>query len=147
LQRQRVDPYPVSPRDRIGGHVKSIGAALECVEGGGNLLGSLECESDRFETGRARHFLDRLHLQQRAGTAGVGHYRQAAQARDKLAQQFESFGGQIHALDRQPGDVAAGPRQARNNAGADLIGRQREHDGDRRGSLLRSIGPDSVGEK
>jgi hypothetical protein len=32
LQRQRVDLYPVSPFDRIGGRVKSIGAALECVK-------------------------------------------------------------------------------------------------------------------
>jgi hypothetical protein len=49
---------------------------------------------------------------------------------DNLAQEFEPFAGKIGGLDRQPGDVAAGSRQARDEAAADRVARRREHDRD-----------------
>jgi hypothetical protein len=67
-----------------------------------------------------------------------------AKTRDDLAQQFESLGGKIRGLARQARDISAGSRQARDQACANWVPRQREDDRDDRGYLLCShdcLGP------
>jgi hypothetical protein len=64
---------------------------------------------------------------------------ESAETRDKLAQEFELLAGKICRLNREPGHVAAWPRQARDEAGADRVRRQRENDRRHRGRLLRDF--------
>jgi len=66
----------------------------------------------------------------------VGHDRQPAEAGNNLAQEFEALVSKIDLLERQPAGVAAGPRQARDYAGANRVSRRRKDDRDGRGRLL-----------
>ena len=76
------------------------------------------------------------HLLHRPGIAGIAEHRKPAETGDDLAQDFEPLGGRISRLGRQAGDVAARPRQARDETAPNRVRRQREHDRDRRGCPL-----------
>jgi hypothetical protein len=58
--------------------------------------------------------------------------------RDKLAQKFKSLGRNISLLDRQAGDVATRPRQARDQTGSNRVARCCENYRDDRRRLLDS---------
>ena len=116
--------------------IKGLGAALERLEGGRDILRSPDFECGDVEAERAGRCLNLAHLQHGDGIADIGHDRQTAQTGDNLAQEFEPLAGKIGRLDRQAGDVAARSRQARDEAGADRVPRHREHDRDDRCRLL-----------
>jgi hypothetical protein len=66
-----------------------------------------------------RNELATLHLPKadiaaHAPTSGTGEDSQSAHPREQLPQELEPLAGKIGELERQPGDAAAGPRQARH---------------------------------
>jgi len=60
------------------------------------------------------------------GIAGIGQHRQPGEIGDDLAQNLEPFAAEIALLVRQAGDVAARPRQGRDQAIADRVRRERK---------------------
>ena len=82
--------------------------------------------------GSRLHLADLVHG---TGVARIGNDGQPAQIGNELAQYIQPLAGEIGRLDRQPGDVAARPRETRHQAGAERIDRDREDDRDRRGRL------------
>jgi len=62
------------------------------------------------------------------GITDVDKYRQSAATRSKLAQQFEPLAGQIRALRREAGDIAAWPRKAINKPAANGVDGQGKDD-------------------
>src|SRR5215472_386248 len=62
------------------------------------------------------------------GITDVDKYRQSAATRSKLAQQFEALSGQIRALRREAGDIAAWSRKAINKPAANGVDGQGEDD-------------------
>jgi hypothetical protein len=85
------------------------------------------------------------HIQDGAGTADIGQNPQPAQVWHKLAQNFQSLGCKISLLERQPSDVAARSRQARDKACANRVASCSEDDGDDRCRLL--CRPDCCGPR
>jgi hypothetical protein len=59
--------------------------------------------------------------------------------RHDLPENLQLLGDEIGLNEGQPGDVAAGPRQARHVPDADRVGMRGEHDRDRRGRLARGL--------
>ena len=71
----------------------------------------------------------------------IGRVPQEGDTRDRrhhLAQHLEPFGAALGAEDGIPGDVAAGVRQARDEAGAERIADADHHDRRARGRRTRS---------
>ena len=95
-----------------------------------------DVEREDFEAECAGCRLDLAQLQRRKGTREIGKDSKSAQTRNNLAQELESLPGSIGPLTRYAGNVAARPRQGRDEAAADRIARRREHDRDHRRGLL-----------
>src|SRR5262249_53462537 len=89
-----------------------------------------------LKTELARRFLGLAHFQYGGGIVDVGHNRQPAQIGYHLAQQIESFAGNIRCLVHQTSDVATRSRQTRDQASPDWVRYHREHDRDDRRRLL-----------
>src|SRR5262249_22038649 len=89
-----------------------------------------------LETERLGRRLNLLHLQYVAGAVGISDDAQPAEAGNKLAREFEALSSEVRRLDRQAGEVAAGPRQTRDEAVPERVCCQREDDRYDRGSLL-----------
>ena len=97
-QRQGVDANPVGVHERVGHDIKCVGAALERLEGGRDILRSPDFECDDLKAERAGRCLNLAHLQHGGGIADIGHDRQPAETGDNLAQEFESLAGKIGRL-------------------------------------------------
>jgi hypothetical protein len=108
--------------------IKRVRAALERPERGRDLLRSPDFERGDLKAERARCSLSFAHFQHCGRILEIGQNRQTAKTLDNLAQEFEPFAGKIGALQRQAGDVAPRPRQARDEAAADRVVCCREHD-------------------
>src|SRR5262249_32485251 len=73
--------------------------------------------------------------------------RKPAEAGNNLAQEFEALVSKIDLLERQPGDVAAGSRQTRDEVATDRVSRHGKNDRDERCCLLcRNDGRGSRGD-
>src|SRR5262245_43530324 len=105
--------------DRVENDIKCFRPALECLEGGRDLL----CPS-------------LTHLQHRIGTAQICHDSQPRETGDKLTQKFESLPGDISRLERHSGGVPARQRKACDKACANRIPCTRENYRDERCGLL-----------
>jgi hypothetical protein len=68
--------------------------------------------------------------------AAIAHDRQPAETGNNLTQEFEALASKISLLIRQAGDVAAGPGQTCDQAGAERVRRHRKDDRDERCRLL-----------
>ena len=93
----------------------------------------LDIERIGREPELARGLLDRRRFPRRARIAGIGHHREMVEAGDRLAQDFQPLVADLARLQRQAGDVAAGMRQALDEAARDRIDRRGQHDRDRAG--------------
>jgi hypothetical protein len=80
--------------------------------------------------------LNLVHFEHGAGVANIANDRQAAEARDCFAQQFELLASSICQLGRQASDVAARLRQARDQFGTKRVRRRCKHNRYRRCRLL-----------
>ena len=72
--------------------------------------------------------LSLAHVQHGTGIADIANDRQPAETGNKLTQEFEALASKIGLLIRQAGDVAARPRQTRDQAGAERVRRHRKDD-------------------
>jgi len=81
-----------------------------------------------FDAERTSRVLEFAHLQHGRGIANINHNCQPAKSGNNLTQEFDPLAGCIDFLDRQAGDVAARPRQARDEAVSNRIACIREHD-------------------
>jgi len=88
---------------------------------GRNIFRLADFQWEDFETQRTRRSLNLPHLQHADGTPDIAQNCQPAQIRNDLVQEFEALAGKVGNLDRQTGDVAAGSRQTRDQAGSDRI--------------------------
>jgi hypothetical protein len=86
-----------------------------------DILCSSNFECGDIEPEQAGGCLNLAHLGCCVGCADIGHDRYSAETGDNLAQEFESLASEIDILDRQAGDVAAGPRQARDQTVANRV--------------------------
>ena len=100
------------------------------------------CGNDRFELGHvANRGCDRLHCEGRSGSfdgvqeilgiwrhCRVEQHRGSGNARRNLLEQLQPLASQRANHSLEAGDVAARPRQARDEAAADRIGNRREND-------------------
>src|SRR5262245_9832758 len=79
--------------------------------------------------------LDRLYRGRVRGGCGIPENADPRRLRDSFLQYLQLFGSKICEEHRQPGDVAAGARQARHVPDAHEVGMGREHDRNRLGRL------------
>ena len=84
-----------------------------------------------------RRGLHLAHLNHGAGIADIGHDRQPAETGTDFAQQLNPLSDEIPMHGRQAGDIAARPRKAGNQSGADRICPQRKDDRNGGCRLLR----------
>src|SRR5262245_8981510 len=74
---------------------------------------------------------DLARLLHSAGKSSIANDRQPAKARQRLAPQFETLADKVGRLDRQSSDIAARPREARDQTAPHRVGVDGEDDGDR----------------
>jgi hypothetical protein len=101
-----------------------------------NILCSPDFRCGDIEAKRAGPCLNLAHLLHGAGIADIGQDRQPVETWDHLAQEFESLASKVGLLKRHSGDVAARPRQTRDEAGANRVPRHCKDDRDDRCRLL-----------
>ena len=92
--RQDVDMNNVAQHERVGDNVEGIGAVLEAVEGGRDVLGAPDCDREGPKVELGCGFLDPARFIEIHGIAVVDQDRKAAETGDGLAKEFESLGGQ-----------------------------------------------------
>ena len=114
----------------------SICVVLEHRQSGRDIFGASDLDCGGVEPEPMRHFVKLAHLPRGAGIAWIGHDRQPVEIGDNLAQEFEPLAGRISCQGRQASDVPTRSREARDEAGADRVLRQHEHDRDNRRRLL-----------
>jgi hypothetical protein len=83
---------PIGVHEPVDTNIKCVCAAIERVDGGRDILRSLDFDCVDFESERAGRRLNLAQLQHAKGIADIAHDRQAAKAGDNLAQDFESLG-------------------------------------------------------
>src|SRR5262249_46976047 len=105
--RQNVDANPVGVNERVASNIKCIGAALERLDGGHDVLPSPDFQGRGFEAQRAGRCQNLGHLRQAEGIVRIAQNRQSAERWDDRAQQLDSLGSNIGRLQRQASDVAA----------------------------------------
>ncbi len=89
--------------------------------------------------------LNVAHFQHGRGIASIKQNCQPAQTRDNLTQEFEPLAVGIVLLDRQPSDVTARMRKARDEADANRIVRDGKDDGDGSCRLLECESGGAIG--
>ena len=138
-------------RLREGDHQSIEPAAGDRVERAFQRARRDPVEDLHVDAERARAEPDLLEDQHLAAVAGVGQVGATLEPGHELAQQLDPLAADLRLHRREPGDVAAGPAEVRDEPGADGIRRSHEHDrdrcrrflrGDRRG---RRDGDDDVG--
>jgi hypothetical protein len=128
----------VGTYERVGADIKRACASVERRNGGPDILGSLDFQSGDIEAEGAGCSLHPIHFQHGSWITGIPHDRQSAKTGDDLAQEFDPFSGKLGRLNRQSSDVAAWPRQAGDEAGAERVVGDRKDDRDDRCRLLCS---------
>src|SRR5262249_26005210 len=127
-ERQGRDPNAMGVHEGLSDNVKGVRAAFDTLERRSDILRALYSGGDDVQPDRGGGDSGFIHFLHGDGVTGIGDDRQPAHAGDDLAQQLNSLADNVAGLDRHSGDIAAGPRQARNEAAANRIDRNREHD-------------------
>ena len=70
-ERQGVDSYPIAGHERIANEKQRLRPALECFEGGRDLVGLPDLESSNFEPECAGGRLNLFHLQHGGGVPRI----------------------------------------------------------------------------
>jgi hypothetical protein len=122
--------------ERIGTDVESLRTAVEGPQCRQEFLRATYLQSRDIEAELVCRVRDLTHLQHDFGVVDIAQERDHLEIGDDLAQQLDTLTGKVGRLRRQPGDVAAWSRQACDQAAADRVARQYEHDGDNRCRLL-----------
>jgi hypothetical protein len=78
-QRQGVDSSPIDVQERVNNDIKCLGAALESLEGGCDILRSPDFQCGNLEAERADGFLNLDHFQHGDGGINIRHDRQPAE--------------------------------------------------------------------
>ena len=113
----------------------AIRGAREGRDGALDLSGVAHVDWAQLHPERWRHGLDRAELADPGCYGGIPKDRRSRHARRDLFEQLQPFPGQAVFERYETGGVAARPRQAVDEAGADRIGGDREHDWHRLGRL------------
>jgi hypothetical protein len=113
-KRQSIGANTEGVHEWVGNHIKRIRAALERLEGRGDIVRSPDFQCGGIKAERANRRLSLDHLLHCQRIADVDHDRQPPKTGDDLTQNFEPFGSSICHLARQAGDVAARSRQTRD---------------------------------
>src|SRR5262245_11260374 len=122
-ERKRDGASAVGGNESINHNVKRVCSGLERLEGGSDILCSLDCEWRDFDAERASGGLNLTHLQHGLWKANIKYDCQPAETRNDLTQEFEPLAGKIGLLDRYSSDVAARPRQICDQAAANRVDR------------------------
>ena len=104
--------------------------ALSASKAGPISSGSPDFQRGDIEAERASRGLSLTHFQHGGGIADIDQDRQPVETGDNLAQKFEALASKFSCLVGQAGDIAAWPRQARDEVVGNRISRLREHDRD-----------------
>jgi hypothetical protein len=99
-ERKRDGASAIGDNQSIDHNVKRVRSGLECVEGGSEILCSLDFEWRDFDAERASSGLNLTHLQHGLGKTNIKHNCQPAESRNDLTQEFETLAGKIGLLDR-----------------------------------------------
>ena len=135
LQRQRVDQLAVHGRAGLPVTIRPpFGSCAKAVMSRSISPASRTSIGPQLDGVRLRHGLDGAELAGPGGDEGFPQHRDALHIRRDLLEQLQPFAADRIFEVGKAGDVAARPRQARDVAGADRIGDQREHD--RNGAAL-----------
>ena len=127
--RQRDDQIAMRARQRARRHDQAaIRGAREGRDGALDLAGVAHIDRAHLHAERRRHGLDDGELADPGGCGRVPKDRRARHARRDLLEQLQPFSRQAVFELHEAGGVAARPRQAIDEAGADRIGDDREHD-------------------
>ena len=95
---------------------------LSVLEGGRDIVGSANFQPGESKAERAgRCFEPRSSPARRPDCRALAMIASRRSPGDDLAQEFEPLAGKIGLLQRQAGDVAARPRKARDQSGADRV--------------------------
>ena len=126
--RKRDDQIAMSTRQRARRHDQP---AIQRAREGRD--GALDSPASRTLTGltstpRRRHSLDNAELAGPGGYGGIPKDRRARHARRDLLEQLQPFPAHAVFEQEETGDIAARPRQAIDEAGADRIDDIREYD-------------------
>ena len=114
MQRESVNGKSVAADNRVEDDKKRVGAALERLESGRDILRSPDFRCDDIESERTCGCLNLTHLQHDLGIADIAHDCQSAETGDDLAQKLDPLAGKIGRLERQSSDVAARSCQTRD---------------------------------
>jgi hypothetical protein len=146
--RELDDELAMNKCQRASGQDEAaIRRACEFRDGAFDLRRVAHVDRDDFDSQRRRHRLDGSKLADAGRYSGIAKDGHAPRARRNLFNQFQPFPAQgVFKLQKSSG-VAARPRQAVNEAGADRIASNREHDRHGAGRLQqRSHGRGAMGQ-
>ena len=150
--RQRNDQPAMKYRRRAPRHDQAaIRTLRERRDGALNLAGIAQVNWAHVYPDRRRHRLDYRELADTGGDVGIPEDQRSRYARCDFLEKFQPFPAQtVFELD-ETGGVAAWPRHALDEAGADRVGDSREHDRNGAGRLQQrrdrrtGLGKDDVG--
>ena len=127
--RQRDDQIAMKLRQRARRHDQAaIRSAREGRDGALDLARVAHVDRSYLHPERRRHGLDYAKLANSGGCGGIPKNRHSRHARRDLLEQLQPFPADAVFEIHEPGGVAARPRQAVDEAGADRIDDDREHD-------------------
>jgi hypothetical protein len=109
---------------------------LDAFERGCDIIRSSDFHCGGIEAEHIRRCLNLAHLQYGGGIANISHDRQLAEIGENLPHKSESFASKIGRLDRQASDISTRARQIADEATANRVRRDREHDRNDRCRLL-----------
>src|SRR5436190_307240 len=92
---QRYNRKPVAVDERVKDDKKRVGAALQRLESGPDILRSRDSRCDEIESERTCGFLRLTNLAHDEGIAAVAHDSQSAEPRDDLPQKFDPLARKI----------------------------------------------------
>src|SRR5262249_45133296 len=100
-----------------------------------DLAGIAHIDRGHLHAERRRHGLDRGELAEPSGDCGITNDGHSLYARGNLLEEFRTFPSHAVFVTREPGGIAAWPRQACDVAGSDRIGNDNEYNRHNAGHL------------
>src|SRR5262245_7408671 len=94
---------------------------LEGFEGGHDVLPPPDFKHGNLQPKRAGRGSHLVHFPRDERVVDIAHERHPTEIWDDLAHECEPIAGNVRGLERQTGDVAAGSREAGNEAAADGV--------------------------
>jgi ParB-like chromosome segregation protein Spo0J len=112
---------------RITTNIKGFRTAFERVKRRREVFGFPYFGSNDSKAKAARRGISLAHFQHRIGAGSVGQDCQRVEIGKQVAQDLQAFASDFGLLERQAGDVSAGPRKRCDEASADRVSRRGEY--------------------